>query len=399
MAIPCGPAGDGANLRWISTTLNTPKPNHTAAPRLLILPPTCFAHQRTVGGGERYALEYARTVARRIPTTLALFDTKPGLEKDGDLTIRTFTLRDLGPGKTLHLTPETRAALRDYDLVHLMWFPTPAGDSLMLSALWNRQPVVLTSVGGGLPCWSTRLVRLGIRGGLYRFSAGVAHLSRHAASLETHWRCPQTILFGGADLGKFNLAQRRFEGYALFVGRLLQHKGVLELVQAVSPTTPLRLVGRPYDPAYFEALKAAAAGKQVRFITDADDAELQRQIGGANVVLQPSIPIDPLAELLGLVTIEGMASGKPVIVTRTTSLPELVQDGETGFVVPPYEAEPLRRRIDECVRDPALAQRLGDAGRRHVESHFTWERTAGRGLELYRRIRPGNARWQMPDAA
>jgi glycosyltransferase involved in cell wall biosynthesis len=78
-----------------------------------------------------------------------------------------------------------------------------------------------------------------------------------------------------------------------------------------------------------------------------------------------------------------MASGRPVIVTRTTSLPELVLDGETGFIVEPHDRAALRDRIERLMGDHGLAQRMGTAGRLHVETLFTWDRVARRGLELY----------------
>ncbi len=268
-----------------------------------------------------------------------------------------------------------------------MWFPTPPADLLMLSALIRGQKVVLTDVGGGAPCLSTRLIYQGFQRGLYRWAHGIAHLSAYAATQLPGYSQPSTLLFGGADHALHSNSTPRFEGYALFVGRLLRHKGVLELIESISPQTPLRIVGRPYDPVYFQQLKLAAVGKKVLFIEDADDSELRRQYTGANVVLQPSIPAGPKPELLGLVCLEGMAAGKPVIVTRITSLPELVVEGVTGYLVPPYDREILRRRIDELVLNPKLAATLGAQAQAHVQTHFTWASTAQRGLKLYHKLR------------
>ncbi|HEX2093815.1 MAG TPA: glycosyltransferase family 4 protein, partial [Longimicrobiaceae bacterium] len=167
-------------------------------------------------------------------------------------------------------------------------------------------------------------------------------------------------------------------------------KGIPPLIESIGPTTPLRIVGRPYDPGYLEELRSAAVGKDVRFILDADDAELERQYRSAAVVLQPSLPVNPgprdTSELLGLVTLEGMAHGKPVIVTRTGSLPELVVEGETGFVVPPGDRAALRARIETLLGDETLGRRMGEAARLHVERNFTWEQVARRGMALYREL-------------
>ncbi|MBU6400580.1 MAG: glycosyltransferase family 4 protein [Verrucomicrobia bacterium] len=357
--------------------------------RVLVIPPSYFAHNRTVGGGERFALEYARALAKRLPTTLALFDRTANRQTLGDLVIRTLPIRHFRQRWAFPLTRESWRALREFDLVHSFVFPTPLTDLLLLAARWRRQLFVLTDVGGGGPCWSTYLGKVHPRLDLNRLAHGLALLSRHSARFFADWRQPQTILYGGVNLDEFGAGDP--EGYALFVGRLLPHKGVLPLIQALDPHTPLRVVGHPYDPAYFRQLQQAAAGKNVRFFTDADDAELRRQYAGANVVLQPTLPAaDPAAdksELLGLVTLEAMSSGKPVIVTRTASLPELVLEGETGFVVAPGDPVALRQRVEAFLADPALSQRMGMAARRHVEQRFSWDQVVARGLELYQQLR------------
>ena len=359
-----------------------------ASPRVLIIPASYFARDRTVGGGERYALEYARALAELTPTTLALFDPTPARETLGRLTIETFPIRHFHQRR---LFPLTRAGLRataNFDLIHALVFPTPLTDLLICAAKMRGQKIVLTDVGGGGACWSTYLRKLHPALDLNRRAHGLALLSRHAARFFDDWSQPRTLLYGGVNLTEFPPATDSPAGYALFVGRLLPHKGVLELIQSVGPDTPLHIVGRPYDDAYAQQLQRAAAGKDVLFIFNANDAELRRQYAGANVVLQPSLPsfnpADDKSELLGLVTLEAMASAKPVIVTQTASLPELVIDGETGFIVPPHNADALRARIELFLQQPALTQRMGAAARRHIEQNFTWDRVARRGLDFYR---------------
>lgn len=362
-----------------------------AGPRVLVVPSSYFARDRTVGGGERYALEYARALSRLTPTTLGLFDVVPGREVDGGLEVRTFGVRHRNERWGFPLTLESWRALKEFDVLHVMIFPTPLTDLLLLSAALRGQTVVLTDVGGGAPSWSTYLQRLHPRANLNRLADGLALLSRHATGFFPDWPHPKTILYGGAEVPPVPETAATSGGYALYVGRLLPHKGVLPLVEAIGPATPLHVVGRPYDAAYLEKLREAAAGKAVRFILDADDAELRRQYLGATVVLQPSIPVNAgptdTSELLGLVALEGMAHGKPVIVTRTASLPELVRDGETGFVVPPGDREALRARIESLMDDPERSRAVGEAARRHVLQNFTWDQVSRRGLTFYRSLR------------
>lgn len=369
------------------------EPNH--GPSVLVIPSSYFAQNRTVGGGERYAFEYARALARATPTTLGLFDLEADRARVEELEVRTFRVRSLDERSRFPLPLETLRSLAEYDLLHIMVFPTPITDLLVLLARLRGRKVVLTDVGGGIPCLSTYLQRVHPRVSLNRLVHGLALLSRHSAAQFHGWRQPQTILYGGAQIPQGLEVGARPEGYALYVGRLLPHKGVLPLIQALNPATPLRVVGRPYDAEYFRALREAACGKSVRFILDADDAEVQRQYLGANAVLQPSLPVgegaNDTSELLGLVTLEGMAHAKPVIVTRTASLPELVVDGETGFVVPPHDEGALRERVELLVSDPERSVSMGKRALRHVATHFTWDQVARRGMDFYRSVdgRPG----------
>ncbi len=358
-----------------------------SAPKVLVLPCSYFAQNRVVGGGERYGTEYSRALAGLTPTTMGLFDLAPVQHADGPLTVRHFAVTRLeNQGLRFPATPSTLGALREFDVIHLMCFPTPLSELLVPLARLRGQVVVLTDIGGGGRTLGGYLQKLHRRLDFHRLTHGLAHLSAHAKTAFADWNHPGVILHGGTPQ-----PDRHTEipeaAYALFVGRLLPHKGILNVIQSLPAGLPLKVVGRPYDPAYFESLKAAATDKEVEFITDADDTRLRQLYQGAAVVLQTSLPsLGPgfdRSELLGLVALEGMAYGRPVIVTRTTSLPELVMDGETGFIVPPNDLAALGSKIGLLVNNRDLSRRLGRQALAHVQRNFTWEATARRGLSFY----------------
>lgn len=362
----------------------------SAAPRVLVLPSSYFAKNRVVGGGERYGYEYSRALAGLTPTTMGLFDLEPGERKEGSLNVRNFAVTQLhNRGLRFPAAPGTLAALREFDIIHLMCFPTPLSDLLVPLARLRSQVIVLTDIGGGSRTFSGYLQKLHRRLDPHRLAHGLAHLSAHAKTAFPDWSHPDVVLHGGTPQPD-RLTEIPDAAYALFVGRLLPHKGILNVIQSIPSGLPLKVVGRPYDPAYFETLKATAAGKQVEFITDADDTRLRQLYQGAAVVLQTSLPSPgpgfDRSELLGLVALEGMAYGRPVIVTRTTSLPELVVDGQTGFIVPPNDLPALGAKIALLVNDRDLSRRLGRQALAHVQRHFTWEATARRGLALYQSL-------------
>lgn len=364
-------------------------------PRVLVLPSSVHLEGRTIGGGERYAAEYTRGLASLTHADQALFHHQALPHESAPLHTRIFHQPHPRSRFFARFPSKTWSALAEYDVIHLMCFPMPIADSLLASGLLRHQIIVLTDTGGGGSSFATYLSRIHQRLFPYRLADGLAHLSVHAGGMFSHWPLPSITLHGGARQ-LFPPETGSFDGYALFVGRLLWHKGVREIIQALPPGRRLHVVGRPYDPVYFQSLQETAQGKQVTFITDADDDELARQYRGASVVLQPSLPttggVNDRSELLGLVAIEAQAAGKPVIVTRTTSLPELVVDHVTGRIVTPGNIPELTEALESYLSNPELAARTGAAAALHAARNFQWRTVAQRGLDFYRSLREARQR-------
>ena len=196
------------------------------------------------------------------------------------------------------------------------------------------------------------------------------------------------MIFGGVDTERFSPGSAA-EDSVLFVGRILPHKGIHDLISAVDPAVPLRIVGQPMDPAYLESLKELARGKQVTFVHDADDAALVAEYRRAACVVLPSVYKTPdgrttqIPELLGQTLLEAMACGRPVICTEVASMPEVVVHLQNGFVVPPGNPRALAQAIDVVRADRAAAETMGRAGRERVLERFRWEQVVDRCLEAY----------------
>jgi glycosyltransferase involved in cell wall biosynthesis len=107
--------------------------------------------------------------------------------------------------------------------------------------------------------------------------------------------------------------------------------------------------------------------------------ELPQAYAMSDIVLYPTSGEEPF----GLVPLEGMASGKPVIVTRSGGLIESVVDGVTGFLIPKEDDRMLANRLTTLLRYPDLAERMGQEGRRHVEEFFSRRRMAAEVADLY----------------
>jgi glycosyltransferase involved in cell wall biosynthesis len=106
-------------------------------------------------------------------------------------------------------------------------------------------------------------------------------------------------------------------------------------------------------------------------------------IAACDVIVQPSAPTARGArEGIPVSLMEGMASGLPVVASRLSGIPELVEDGRTGILVPPRDAGALAGALERLFEDPALRRQLGRAGRQKVLDDFDLDRNAGRLVAL-----------------
>lgn len=361
----------------------------TGTPRVVHLSPVPFGGPGGyVGGGERYPVKLAEAMAALTPTTYVTFDRVAHEEQDGPL--RRVSLRSRGQLRGSPLNPISArlpAALRGADVVHLhQWESLTANAAAILARVWGAR-LFVTDHGGFTPNLA-RALRL------HRLAHGLLSVSDFAAGFYPSFGRHRWTILGGVDTDRFAPDDRVRRGHhALFVGRLLPHKGVDVLIEALGPDDALRVVGRPYQPAYLDHLRRLAEGKDVTFVTDASDAQLLAEYRTARAVVLPSLhrppqgPLAPRAELLGLTLIEAMACGTPVVCTRTGGMPEVPEDGVTGFVVPPLDRPALRAAVhrltradDETWRGHSLASRA-----RAVRS-FTWDAVARRALAAYARV-------------
>lgn len=173
--------------------------------------------------------------------------------------------------------------------------------------------------------------------------------------------------------------------YALFVGRISEQKGIFPLLEAArSLPAGVQLVlcaSSPDTPELRARLEAAVAGRpQIRWINAMLPVpEVVELYSHAAVFVCPSI-----YEPFGLINLEAMACGTPVVASRVGGIPEVVVDGETGWLVEPGDPVALAAALRTALADPGRARRMGEAGRRRVEAHFSWDRIAARTLDVYR---------------
>lgn len=171
-----------------------------------------------------------------------------------------------------------------------------------------------------------------------------------------------------------------------FVSNLLGHKGLDRLIGALAsrPDLPWHLVvaGAGPEEARCRALvSAVGADRRASFLGRLEAPEVETLLPAVDVLALPST-----IEGMPYVVLEAMASALPVVAGRVAGLPELVAEGETGFLVDPLDVPALAEALARVVADEALRRRMGEAGRRRFLERFTLDEQVARMAALYRRL-------------
>lgn len=195
--------------------------------------------------------------------------------------------------------------------------------------------------------------------------------------------------------------------YVVFVGRITRQKGIVHLLRAARHLDPnagiVLCAGEP---------DTKEIGEEVRRLTE--ELVAVRQPGSV-VLIEKMLPRKKLAQILsharvfacpsvyepfGIVNLEAMACGAPVVASAVGGIPEVVVDGETGFLVPfqgdgtpknePAEPEVFARdfaeKLNRLIADPELSRRFGEAGRKRVVERFSWSSIADQTAALYEQL-------------
>ena len=346
----------------------------TAAPRRLriaqVAPPLERVPPAAYGGTERIVHELTTELVRRghDVTVFASGDSDVPcrLVPTVDAALRPAGIEGDAGGWFAATVKQVVESAADFDVIHshLEWWSLPL-------ARMSPVPVVATFHGRlDLP-WADRLFE--------NAPAGMVAISRHQA--HTHPDVPWTIIHNGLSLDRAPFGDRPGEAFC-FVGRVDREKGIVEAIDiAKRAGRPLRIAAKvgniPSQRAYYEDVFLPAlqrAGSLVEYLGELAPAERDQLFAESYATLMPGAWPEPF----GLVSIESLACGTPVLARRVGALPEIIREGVDGYFG------------DDAAAMAFYADRLAGldraAIRERVIERFSAARMTDRYEELYARM-------------
>ncbi len=186
--------------------------------------------------------------------------------------------------------------------------------------------------------------------------------------------------------------QRYGVGYGekliLCVGRLVPQKGIEYFIRAIPaiakryPEAKFVIVGEGWSRDILEAeAHASGQGRKIQFTGFASDQEVINLMTSADVLVVPSI-----YEPFGIVALEGMATGVPVVASKVGGLSEVIEHDRTGLFVYPKNPESIAWGIDKVLSDPDHAKWMTENAKEKLHNAYSWEAVAMKTVDVYRKV-------------
>jgi glycosyltransferase involved in cell wall biosynthesis len=285
-----------------------------------------------------------------------------------------------------------------FDLVHAFW-PLPHGVLGMAAARAGAIPLVTTFFGVELTWMRRQLPFLAplLRRTVHASSA-VTAISEYTAEMVRELAPgtdPVVIPFGAAATPtEFVPPPARGADEPLrllFVGRLVERKGVQVLLSALARPEAhgavLEVVGEgPLRTQLTETAERLGLGDRVTFRGAVSDDALRASLHACHALVLPAV-VDAKGDTegLGVVLIEALSFARPVIASATGGIVDVVRDGQTGLLVPPDDDAALAAAIARLLHDPEMAAEMGRRGRADMQERFSWSSILDRLEGVYTR--------------
>ncbi|MEM4728683.1 MAG: glycosyltransferase family 4 protein [Thermoplasmata archaeon] len=359
-----------------------------------------------IGGVESHVRSLAARLLRRgheVCVFTSMYESLPADEMVDGIPVRRVRMRAL-----LFQTPMTPALVPEllkerWDIIHSHSPPPLTSYYAAKASKRSRIPLILTyHCDPELPSPLGRLVssvyqRTLLRYTLKRAARILVYTESYAATSVALWKYPTVCIPTGLEVEAFgphvdgSWVRRKHgaEGkrMILFVGRMMEHKGIPTLLQALPllpPDTLVLLVGPGEPPAAWRArAERLGVGKRVLFAGRVADSELPAYYAACDVLVLPSVS---RLEAFGLVLVEAMASGRPVVASDLPGVREVFTPGETGFLFEPFNSRDLAEKLGRILSDDELRRRMGERARELARERYSWDVIGERIEGVYRDV-------------
>ena len=289
------------------------------------------------------------------------------------------------------------------DVIHAHW-PFPHAYIALGAAKLFRIPLVLNFHGAELLLirkkkWVKPFLKfaIGQAQAVFANSSFTAAKIKAIRNVDVEWSPYGTTLDGDGghprNAPEAHAVNGKFK--VLFVGRHIERKGICYLIEAAKYLSAdkfeIRIVG---EGDLTEELKAQAAqlegdknAARIVFTGKLVAPELAREYREANVFVLPAI-VDHKGDTegLGVVLIEAMELGLPIVASDVGGIPDVVVNDESGILVPEKDAVALADAIKRIEIDPQYTARLLEGARNRIAEHFTWDNITRRQIEIYEQL-------------
>ncbi len=341
--------------------------------KLALVIPTHFDPASVIAGGERYAYGLAKALSTKVETHLFTFSNERKIIRDGLLTLHYCKSLFKVGGVTNPFSVEHLIPLKHFDVVHCLQFKTLVTELAILCAALHRKKSFVTDLAGGTYyCFSHKLPT-------EKLVREFLLISEFNHQLNVRIRRPYRLIYGGVDAEFFSPKPPVHREGFLYVGRIFRLKGIHQLIEALPAGAHLDIVGQCPEAEYLEELKQMSRDRNVHFCGALSDQETLLKYQIAQALVLPSLVDGGFTSAM-----EAMACGTPVIGTNLGSLPEVVTDNVTGYLVPANDPQALRDKLQIVMKNPHWIEAMGKNAREDVLKRFTWDKVANRCLEAYR---------------
>ena len=253
----------------------------------------------------------------------------------------------------------------------------------------------MTAHGGDLFALRGRLMS-GLKRWVLRKASHVTVVSKAMLPAAVQLGCDEShvsVRSMGVDLrSNFTPGDTEDRAGLVFVGRLVEKKGVRFLVEAVSrlvdrfPELSLTIIGDgPLRGELSNLTKRHRLEDNIRFVGSLPNTQLPAYLQKAQIAVMPSVvTASGDQEGLGLVAIEAMGCGCAVVASDLPAVRDTIIDGETGLMARPGDPSDLAKKIEALLDDNALLTRLAENGRRYAFERFEWRSVGDRYAEIIR---------------